>query len=92
LLLFIVKKLSLSLQKKKGGLVRKFGFAILILLLVYVAPSCNHNKIACPTYADSFPDAKKKRHKGKTGASGSTGPELPPVTKSRLSIMPPGYK
>jgi hypothetical protein len=26
-----------------------------------VAPSCNHNKIACPTYADSFPEAKKSK-------------------------------
>jgi hypothetical protein len=71
-------------------MVRKFVFAVLILLVIHVAPSCNHNKIACPTYADSFPDAKKKKHK--KGAAGPTGPQLPPVTKSHLSIMPPGYK
>lgn len=78
---------------------RKTLFLLTIVLIAYVAPSCNHNKIACPTYADSFPEKKKKHgkdpttgSKGASGPTGATGYELPPVTKSRLSIMPPGYK
>jgi hypothetical protein len=83
-------------------MLKKIVFLLIIVLIAYVAPSCNHNKIACPTYADSFPEKKKKHGKdpttgskgasGPTGATGATGYELPPVTKSRLSIMPPGYK
>jgi len=58
-----------------------FMFSAAILM---VAPSCNHNKIACPTYADSFPDAKK--------AKKPDGPQpLPKASKSKIShSMGPG--
>lgn len=60
-----------------------FLFSIAIVTL---APSCNHNKIACPTYAESFPESSKKK---------STKPEAPPAlpkaSKTNVShSMKPG--
>jgi hypothetical protein len=43
-----------------------------------LAPGCNHNKIACPTYADSFPDAKKP-------AKPDAPKALPKASKSNVS-------
>lgn len=57
------------------------GFVIAILAV----SACNHNKIACPTYADSFPDAKKKKT-----APGDQKPQLPKVTRSTSVNMGPG--
>jgi hypothetical protein len=37
-----------------------FMFSAIVLML---APSCNSNKIACPTYAESFPESTKKKSK-----------------------------
>jgi len=51
---------------------------------VILTSSCNHNKIACPTYADSFPEAKKSKKPDAPQA-------LPKGSKPRLSIMPPGH-
>lgn len=51
-----------------------------LLALLIIAPSCNSNKIACPTYADSFPEKQKKK---------SDKPEapkaLPKASKSNVS-------
>ena len=32
-------------------------------IILMVTPSCNSNKIACPTYAESFPESTKKSKK-----------------------------
>jgi hypothetical protein len=60
---------------------RKLICPVLLIFAIAFASSCNHNKIACPTYADSFPEAKKK-----TTKPGEQKPELPKATKSTLSI------
>lgn len=52
--------------------------------LIVSTPSCNSNKIACPTYADSFPDKKAKGGKQK--------PSMPKASKPRSGVLPPGYK
>ena len=64
-------------------MLRNFLLLLFVSLTIGFLSSCNHNKIACPAYGDSFPDAKKK--KGSTNA-----PSLPKATKPRLSIMPGG--
>ncbi|MCW5907576.1 MAG: hypothetical protein KIS94_06945 [Chitinophagales bacterium] len=58
-------------------------FSIIGMLTVAV-PSCNSNKIACPTYADSFPDQKKKKKKPE--------PEIPKATKAKSGLLPPNAK
>ena len=65
-------------------MLKKFLLLMFAVSTIALAPSCNHNKIACPAYGDSFPDAKKK--KGSTDA-----PSLPKATKPRSSVLPPGY-
>jgi hypothetical protein len=54
------------------------------LLVLSVVPSCNNNKIACPTYADSFPDQKKKKKKPE--------PQIPKATKAKSGLLPPNAK
>lgn len=54
-----------------------------VILLMVAAPSCNSNKIACPTYADSFPEKKAKKQ---------TKPQIPKVTKPKSGILPPNAK
>jgi hypothetical protein len=44
--------------------------------------ACNHNKIPCPTYADSQPE---KKHKGKAG---SQKPDIPKATKAKSGVLP----
>ncbi|MCS6935119.1 MAG: hypothetical protein NZM35_08225 [Chitinophagales bacterium] len=44
--------------------------------------SCSRNKITCPTYADSFPDKKKKTE---------NKPQLPKPTKPKSGVLPKGY-
>ena len=44
--------------------------------------SCNNNKIACPTYADSFPEKKKK------GKPGSQKPDIPKPSKAQSGVLP----
>lgn len=51
--------------------------------LVVAVPSCNSNKIACPTYADSFPDKKAKKQ---------TKPQIPKATKPKSGLLPPNAK
>ena len=36
---------------------------IFSVALIITAASCNHNKIACPTYKDSFPESNKPAKK-----------------------------
>lgn len=43
-------------------------------------PSCNSNKIACPTYADSFPNKKAKK--------GKQEPSIPKASKAKSTVMP----
>jgi hypothetical protein len=45
--------------------------------------SCNSNKIACPTYADSFPDKKVKKQ---------DKPQMPKATKPKSGLLPPNAK
>jgi hypothetical protein len=54
--------------------------------ITIMASSCNHNKIACPTYADSFPETNKKKSKKPEAPQA-----LPKGGKPKLSIMPPGH-
>jgi hypothetical protein len=56
-------------------------FAVSVVLTA--VPSCNNNKIACPTYADSFPDQKKKK---------KPEPQIPKVTKAKSGLLPPNAK
>ena len=51
--------------------------------IIFIAPSCNSNKIACPTYADSFPDKKAKKQ---------TKPEMPKASKPKSGLLPPNAK
>lgn len=56
--------------------------------------SCNHNKIACPTYAESFPEGKKKRADPKQAGLPNMGPGGGHRKKAK-SVMPgdgPGKK
>lgn len=49
--------------------------------LIATMPSCNANKIPCPTYADSFPDKKGKKGKQK--------PDVPKARKPTSGLLPP---
>jgi hypothetical protein len=51
--------------------------------LLTAVPSCNSNKIACPTYADSFPDKKVKKQ---------TEPQIPKASKPKSGLLPPNAK
>ena len=67
---------------------KTIGLFMMLSALLIVVPSCNHNKIACPTYADSFPDAKKAKKSDKPEAPKA----LPKATKSNVShSMGPGH-
>jgi hypothetical protein len=48
-------------------------------VLLTAAPSCNSNKITCPTYKDSFPDQKKKK---------KPEPQMPKPSKTKSGVMP----
>ena len=65
---------------------RKFVLFLAVALVVGAGASCNHTKIACPTYADSFPETKKK------GKPGSQKPEMPQASRAKASILPPNYQ
>ncbi len=65
----------------------RFLFSALLMGLLAISSCSNSNKIACPTYADSFPDAKKK-----TTKPGEQKPQMPPTTKAKSGVLPPGYK
>jgi len=53
---------------------------IFMAAILTVAPSCNSNKIACPTYAESFPEKQKKK------SDKPEAPKAPPKqSKSHVS-------
>jgi hypothetical protein len=64
------------------------AYQIIYLLtasLLLGVTACNHNKIPCPTYADSAPQHHKKVKPG------SQKPGMPPPTKTKSGVLPPGY-
>jgi hypothetical protein len=64
---------------EKTTMMRKaLQLLILSSAILIIAPSCNHNKIACPTYADSFPEAKKSKKPDDPQA-------MPKASKSNVS-------
>ena len=56
---------------------------LVLALMMASTPSCNSNKIACPTYKDSFPE--KKAHK-------QTSAPKQKISKPKSGVLPPGYK
>lgn len=60
-----------------------------ILILFFITgmlattPSCNSNKIACPTYADSFPEKKVKKQTKAPSQS---------YRKPKSGLLPPNAK
>lgn len=62
---------------------KKYWWLFFVLALLLAAPSCNSNKIACPTYADSFPEKKAKK--------GKQQPNIPKATKPKSGVLPPNY-
>jgi hypothetical protein len=65
-------------------MMNKFFLFFFTASVAFIAPSCNSNKIACPTYADSFPDKKKKSKKPE--------PQIPKASKAKSSVMPGGTR
>ena len=63
-------------------MIKRFFLYTVLVCFIMATMSCNNNKIACPTYADSFPDAK---HKGKPG---SQKPDIPKASKARSGVLP----
>ena len=61
----------------------KFLSLLFIVSLTFIIPACNSNKIACPTYADSFPERKAKK---------KAEPQIPKVRKPKSGILPPNAK
>lgn len=57
-----------------------------LLVMSIVLPACNSNKIACPTYANSFPEKKSKTKPG------AQKPQMPKSTKAKSGVLPPGRK
>jgi hypothetical protein len=65
----------------------KLYWLIMSLLVVsIVLPACNRNKIACPTYANSFPEKKSKTKPG------AQKPQIPKSSKAKSGVLPPGHK
>ncbi len=67
-------------------MMRKILFPVFMLMMIIGMGACNHNKIACPTYKDSFPEANSK----KKAKPGDDKPQLPKVTRSTSVNMGPG--
>ncbi len=63
---------------------QKLFVYLIAACLMSAMPSCNSNKIACPTYADSFPDKKAKK--------GKQQPQIPKASKPKSGILPPNAK
>lgn len=64
----------------------KIWMLTLLGALIVAAPSCNSGKVACPTYADSMPEKKRK------GKPGSQKPDIPKARKPTSGILPPNAK
>ena len=79
-----VTKLIFTYTETKIMTHKTLGLFLFCMAVLMIAPSCNHNKIACPTYADSIPQTKKSKKPEAPAA-------LPKASKPRLSIMPPGH-
>lgn len=56
---------------------------LISFVLSVVIPACNSNKIACPTYKDSFPEKKAKAQ---------TKPDIPKPTKTKSGLLPANAK
>lgn len=65
-------------------MVQKLLIILFATLMIVAVPSCNTNKIACPTYADSFPDKKGKK--------GAQKPQIPKASKPKSGLLPPNAK
>lgn len=63
-----------------------YWLIISLLVMSIVLPACNSNKIACPTYANSFPEKKSKTKPG------DQKPQMPKSTKAKSGVLPPGSK
>ena len=63
----------------------KFILSVIIISmsLTTLTTGCNHNKIACPTYKDSFPDAKKKK-----ATPGAQKPKVEKIRRASSGVMP----
>ncbi len=64
-------------------MLRIFLLLLFSASVIFIAPSCNSNKIACPTYADSFPDKKTKKQ---------TKAPVQKVSKAKSGLLPPNAK
>lgn len=62
-------------------MLQKIFLFLFTVSVIALAPSCNANKIPCPTYADSFPEKKAKK--------GKQEPQLPKASKPKSGILPP---
>jgi hypothetical protein len=67
-------------------MLRNLFIAVFASFLLTGLVACNHNKIACPTYKDSFPEANSSKKKAKPG---DDKPQLPKVTRSTSVSMGP---
>ncbi len=65
-------------------MMKKITIVLAAGLLAIGTPSCNSNKIACPTYADSFPEKQGKKKK-------KPEPPMPKPSKVKSGVLPPGY-
>ena len=64
-------------------MLRTLQIILIAFSITFIAPSCNSNKIACPTYADSFPDKKVKKQ---------TKPNIEKPRKTKSGLLPPNAK
>ena len=55
---------------------------LLYMLLAAAIAGCDNNKIACPTYAESFPEKKKKVKPG------AQKPVVEKIRRSSSGVMP----
>lgn len=62
---------------------KQLAIILLLASMLLTSQSCNHNKIACPTYADSMPQKKSKKKSNK--------PDIPKPTKPKSGVLPKGY-
>lgn len=62
---------------------KKYWLLLCVGCMLATVHSCNSNKIACPTYADSFPEKKAKK--------GKQQPHIPKATKPKSGVLPPNY-
>lgn len=66
-----------------GKMFYTYALYFILAAMAGSTSSCKNNKIPCPTYADSFPDKKKKK---------KNKPDIPKPTKPKSGVLPPNYK